>query len=526
MSTWRLSTPVLVIGCGIAGATAALTLADAGVEVTVLTAETDPGWCNTVLAQGGIVARGPQDNPKLLERDIQVAGWRHNYGKAVRHLALHGPDAVQDILIDRVGVAFAQHDGQPDYIREGGHSAGRILHCADHSGLSIMKALMAALQAAPNVRLLAGRTAVDLLTTHHHAGHLDYKYSLDNQCVGAYVFNQETGQVETMLADLTVLATGGLGQVYLHSTNTSGSIGSGMAMAYRAGARVMNAEFIQFHPTSLYHRAERRFLISEAVRGAGARLVDSKGKPFMDRYDPRADLAPRDIVTRAIMDELLKTGEPCVFLNAADYVNEDLAERFPTIFNRCMEMGVDMRKDSIPVVPAAHYSCGGIQADLSGRTTLSRLYAVGECSCTGIHGANRLASTSLLEGLLWGRNAAQDMRKVLNHRSILSRKLLGCIPDWQSPGDNQREDPALIAQDWSRIRTTMWNYVGISRNSARLRRAFDDLNILRKHLHTFYRQTAISRPLIGLFHGCQAASTICWAALRNHESIGCHHRVD
>lgn len=526
MNDTRLTTPVLIIGCGVAGATAALTLADAGFEVTLLSAEEDPSWCNTALAQGGIVSRGPDDSPKLLEQDMMIAGWKHNYGKAVRHMAVHGPSAVNDILIDRLHIDFGRKDGELDYIREGGHSRGRILHCHDYSGKAIMDGLMAAVAKSPNVRLLPKRTAVDLLTTHHHAAHLDYRYSLENQCVGAYVFNENSGQVETILADYTILATGGLGQVYLHSTNTSGSIGSGVAMSYRAGARVLNCEFIQFHPTALFFRADRRFLVSEAVRGAGARLVGSDGKPFMSKYDSRADLAPRDIVTRAIVEELLRTGEPCVYLNAADYVDADLAQRFPTIYKKCLEIGVNIRRDPIPVVPAAHYSCGGVLADMAGRTTLSRLYSIGECSCTGAHGANRLASTSLLEGLLWGRDAGKDISRRLHKRSVISRKLRESIPDWRTPGDDMREDPALIAQDWSRIRNTMWNYVGISRSSARLKRAFDDLNILRKHLHDFYRSTAVSKPLIDLFHGCQAASTIVWSALRNPRSTGCHYRVD
>lgn len=527
MSALRLSTPVLVIGTGLAGCSAALTLADQGLEVTLVSAETDPAWCNSSLAQGGIVYTSAKDSPALLGEDMQVAGWRQNYGRAVRRLAKEGPRSVDVLLLERLQVPFARKEsGDFDLAREGGHSTQRILHCADYTGKAIMEAIQAALRASPNVRLLQSRTAVDLLTTHHHATHLDYRYGLPNTCMGAYLLNSETNQVETILAEFTVLATGGAGQVFLHSTNTRGSIGSALAMGFRAGARIFNAEYVQFHPTALYRRAERRFLISEAVRGEGAKLVGTDGKPFMQRYDARADLAPRDIVTRAIMEELLRTGEDCVYLDVANYVKQDLPQRFPTIFKTCMDNGIDMRQEPIPVVPAAHYTCGGILTDLMGRTTLERLYAVGECSCTGIHGANRLASTSLLECLVWGKSAGEDIARRLHKRHLLTRKLKESIPDWRSPGEAKNEDPALLAQDWARIRNTMWNYVGITRTTSRLRRAFEELRNLDKNLHDFYRETPLSKPLLDLFHGCQAARSITLSAMLNTRSLGCHYRVD
>ncbi|MBU1248376.1 MAG: FAD-binding protein, partial [Proteobacteria bacterium] len=280
--------------------------------------------------------------------------------------------------------------------------------------------------------------------------------------------------------------------------------------------------------TALYggsKKAERRFLISEAVRGEGAVLVDGSGTPFMSRHDPRADLAPRDIVTRAIMDELLVSGDDCVFLDATR-VNHDLSTRFPTIHDKCLEMGIDITRDPIPVVPAAHYFCGGVLVDNRSRTTIDRLYAAGETSCTGVHGANRLASTSLLEGLLWGHSAAQDIGLRFRKNSHLSKKMQDSIPDWQSPGDTHNEDPALIAQDWAAIRNTMWNYVGVSRSADRLNRAFSDLRTLYKNLQDFYRKTPVSKPIIDLIHGCQASYAITLAALRNQKSSGCHHRVD
>ncbi|MGE4506902.1 MAG: L-aspartate oxidase, partial [Desulfovibrionaceae bacterium] len=476
----RHKTEVLVIGTGIAGSTAAIRMADNGLQVTLVTGGTDLYAGNTALAQGGIVYTAEGDDPKLLEKDMLTAGWKVNSARATRFLSRKGPDVVKKFLIDKINVPFAQRGGTWHLTREGGHCLPRILHCADHTGRTIMESLAGAVSAHPNITVLTERTAIDLLTTQHHAKHLDFRYNLSNQCVGAYVFNQVNAQVETILADFTLLATGGAGQVYLHTTNTRGSIGSGMAMANRAGARIVNAEYMQFHPTALYQgskKAERRFLVSEAVRGEGAVLVDASGDPFMSRHDPRADLAPRDIVTRAIMDELLITGDDCVYLDATR-VEDDLKTRFPTIYEKCMEMGIDMERDPIPVVPAAHYFCGGVLVDNRGRTTIDRLSAAGEASCTGIHGANRLASTSLLEGLLWGYSAADDITARHRKSGHLSRKLQDAVPDWKCPGATENEDPALIAQDWSTIRHTMWNYVGVSRSQQRLNRAFSDLRTL------------------------------------------------
>jgi len=523
----RQTTPVLVVGSGIAGATCALTLADLGVEVTLLTSAENLTENNTALAQGGIVYKGGGNDAVALVRDVLTAGWRQNHSSAVRFLARKGPEAVERVLMERVKVPFHRtKEGELALTREGGHSQPRILHCADFTGRAIMEALATAVAAAPNIRVLHRRTAIDLLTTHHHSRHLDYRYNLQNQCVGAYVFNGENGQVETLLADVTVLATGGLGQIYLHTTNTKDSIGSGLAMAYRAGAWTMNSEFVQFHPTALFHKARRRFLISEAVRGEGAKLYNADGEAFMPRYDSRADLAPRDIVTRAIMEEMLRTGEPCVFLDAATHVPLDLAKRFPTIHARCQEAGIDMTRQPIPVVPAAHYSCGGVLTDERGRTTLHRLYAVGECACTGVHGANRLASTSLLEGLLWGHEAARDIARGFSRKTFVKPKLQASIPDWENPAATHEEDPALVAQDWAAIRSTMWNYVGISRSTARLKRALSDINNQYHQVQKFYRETPVTKELVDLFHGCQTAYIVTTAALRNVRTSGCHHRVD
>lgn len=525
----RLYTPVLIIGAGIAGCTTALTLADAGFEVTLISSGGDGKNGNSWLAQGGIIYKAEEGDPKLLERDILRAGHKHNNQRAVKFLAAKGPEVVEKILFNRLGIPFAQNghkfEGEWDLTREGGHSAPRILHCADHTGRSIMQGLLEAVKASPHINFLHSRSAVDLLTSHHHTAGMTYRYQLENTCCGAYVYNEETHEVETILADFTMLASGGAGQIYLHSTNNPSCVGSAFSMASRAFVRLENLEYIQFHPTSFYHQDSPRFLITEAMRGEGAILLDKNGKRFIEKYDKRGELAPRDVVSQAIVAEMLKSGEPCVYLDARK-INQSLTERFPTIYAHCLQYDVDITKDMIPVVPAAHYFCGGILTDTFGRTTLNRLYAAGECSCTGLHGANRLASTSLLEGLLWGYSAANDIKKLLEKGRYLHKQLKADIRDWTPSGNEKNDDPALIAQDWASIRNTMWNYVGILRTRQRLERAFNDLRDLSSHLHNFYRNTPLSKPLLDLFQGCQAAYVLVQAALRNRVSLGCHQRKD
>jgi L-aspartate oxidase len=362
---------------------------------------------------------------------------------------------------------------------------------------------------------------VDLITLPHHSTDPLSIYE-PVVCLGAYFLDQTSGEVHKVPARKTILATGGLGQVFLHTTNPPGSRGDGLAMAHRANAEILNAEFVQFHPTAFYHRDADRFLISEAVRGEGAKLRNRKGERFMLTYHPLAELAPRDVVARAIWEELLKDGSEYVLLDLSD-IPVDVTQRFPTIYHTLLKFGVDITRDPIPVVPAAHYFIGGVRADLVGRTSLPNLYTVGEVACTGLHGANRLASTSLLEALTWGVKAGEDAAKSAREDGEGRFRL---VADWHDADLTETIDPALVVQDWMTIRTTMWNYAGIVRTTKRLVRARADLNYLEHRIEQFYRETKLTDQLIGLRNAIEVALIITTAALRNTHSIGAHYRMD
>jgi L-aspartate oxidase len=555
--------PAIVIGTGIAGLTTAFTLAEAGIRCLLITKAADPKDCNTFWAQGGIIYQGENDSPAKLISDVIAAGAGISNEEAVRFLAEEGPAVVKQILLDEMHVPFSTNEeGELDLTQEGAHSIPRIIYAGDATGRAIENSLLNRVKTEPNITLATEVTAIDLLTTQHHPGDVQVRYRLTNECVGAYLLDNNTNEVYTIFADFTILATGGVGQIYLHTTNTRSAIGDGVVMAHRAGARIMNAEYVQFHPTALADKKANHFLISEALRGEGARLRNHKGEYFMEKYSPALrDLAPRDVVARAIVEEMTANKEEFVYLDLANFYNghQPIAERFPNIRKACAEIGVDIEREPIPVVPAAHYFCGGILSNTSGESTLSRLYAIGETSCTGVHGANRLASTSLLEGLTWGFSTAKSIESKLRsgstpvesaassqrvprpneapavRRAPSSRPagigpiddvLLETIPDWQPPGHENLEDPALLLQDWTAIQHTMWNYVGIVRTYERLKRAVADMRELGNRLTKYYHEATVSKNIVELFHGNHMAGIVASAALRNPVSRGAHFRKD
>jgi L-aspartate oxidase len=521
----HLETDVLIIGCGIAGASAALRLAEnPDLHITVVTAEADPRESNTYYAQGGIIYRGDDDSPQLLMEDIERAGAGLSNPAAVQILAEEGPALVRTFLVDKLGVPFDSIPGHGmERIKEAAHSTERIIHVADYTGRAIQEKLVEALRAYPNIHLRGRRTAVDLLTPSHHSRNRLAVYD-PLSCVGVYAFDQATGQIEAYLAKKTILATGGLGRIFLYSTNPPDARGDGLAMAYNAGARIINAEYVQFHPTAFYYLGQARFLVSEALRGAGGRLVDDHGEPFMQKYAPEwKDLAPRDVVARSIHQQMLTTGSKWVYLDLKSYLPADkIKAHFPAIYEKSLEYGVDITHDWIPVVPAAHYHCGGVWVDEYGRSSIRNLYAVGEVSCTGVHGANRLGSASLLEGLVWGARAADDAQRTLGELGIQPDD----IPPWHDEGLTEVADPALVQQDMTTIQHTMWNYVGLVRSARRLDRAISDLRNLQVDITRFYGSTKLSHELIGLRNAVQAALIVAEAAWENKVSQGCHYRED
>jgi L-aspartate oxidase len=520
-----LQTDVLIIGCGIAGATAALRLSeDKQRQVTIVTRVPEPEESNTFYAQGGIVTRGKDDSADLLVKDILEAGAGLSLESAARILADEGPRLVDEVLLGTAGVPFdRKDDGQLCYGMEAAHSSSRILHVGDATGKAVIQALVAVLKQRPNVDIVTSATAVDLITFPHHATDPMAVYE-SIACHGAYVYEPFHRAVHRYLAGTTILATGGLGRIYRHTTNPAGSRGDGLAMAYRAGARVINAEYVQFHPTVLAVSGGEGFLITEAVRGEGGKLRTPDGRAFMKAYAPEwQDLAPRDVVARAIHREMVENDYDHVLLDIHSVLPPGrIKERFPTIHERCLRLGLDITHQPIPVVPAAHYFCGGVWVDEWGRTGIPNLYAVGEVACTGLHGANRLASTSLLEGLVWGDRAARDIAAP-GPQPVVDPD---AVPHWEEEGLEEEADPALIWRDMRTIQHTMWNYVGLARSGRRLERALNDLIHLKQEIEDFYRRTKLNDALIGLRQAVQAALIVAGAAQHNRRSRGCHYRDD
>ncbi|MCI2425329.1 L-aspartate oxidase [Candidatus Acetothermia bacterium] len=516
-----LEADVLIIGSGIAGISAALRLArDSQRHIIVITRETDPKMSSTYYAQGGIATVGDHDSSENFVSDILRVGAGASWPLTVEILVTEGPQLVEKIIIDEAGLRFDRISAdQYHYTREGAHSTARILHVGDQTGAAILEALHSLLPSYPNIRLITGVTAVDLITFPHHS--LDPLSAYEPiTCHGAYVLDTQSNAVHRYLAGATILATGGFSRLYRYTTNPSGARGDGLAMAYRAGAHVINTEYVQFHPTSFAVPESENFLITEAVRGEGGRLLTPDGHYFMNEYAPQwGDLAPRDVVARAIQREMTLHDFPYVLLDISQV--ENFSDRFPAIYTRCREYGIDLPTAPIPVVPAAHYCCGGIWTDLWGKTTIRNLYAVGEVACSGVHGANRLAGTSLLEGLVFGDRAGR-------HIAAEPARLIPVktIPPWEFAPNGTPADPALLHRDWRSIQYTMWYYVGLSRDAHRLNRAIQDLLHLRKNIVDFYQQAKLNDALLGLRNAVQSALIVAESAWHNRRSIGVHFRTD
>ena len=510
-------TDILIIGMGLAGITAAITAAESGKKVTIITKTKELSSGNTPWAQGGIVYKGLNDSPGKLKADIIKAGAGHAWEEAVDHLCKHGPKLVKEFLIEKIKVPFDKSGDDLKLVSEGAHSDSRVIYHADKTGKSIHKASMDYLQTLENVEIVNNHIAIDLLTFSHHSTISTDIYKKP-ACFGAMALNKNNNEVVAFLSSKTILATGGLGQLFLHSTNPKEATGDGIAMAWRAGARCFNLHYVQFHPTALYHPSGR-FLISEALRGEGGRLVNLAGKEFMKNYHDQGDLAPRDIVSRSIHMEMLKDDSDCMFLDITHKDKEWLENRFPTIYNYCLSKGIDISREPIPVVPAAHYSCGGVGVNLVGKTSLKRLYAVGEVSCTGIHGANRLASTSLLECLVWGYFAGKDVIEDKDDDSYFPP-----IHQWQQ-GERQI-DKAQIAQEWLTIKNTMWNLGGLIRSQEKLHAAMNILRNLQSDVEKTYQQSKLDNEILSLRNGAQTALAIIASSIEARESKGTHYVED
>jgi len=507
---------VLVVGSGIAGLTAALDCAEHG-QVLLLTKDRLPE-SNSAYAQGGIASVwSPEDSFDSHVADTLRAGADLCHRDVVEMVVHEGPAAVRELI--RRGVAFDMRSGgdpehgEYDLTREGGHSHRRILHALDATGWEIIRALTEAVRASPNVTVAENQLAVDLLVD---------ATTEPPTCWGAYVLDRGTNVVHRVRARATILCTGGAGKVYLYTSNPDVATGDGVAMAYRAGAAVANMEFFQFHPTCLYHPQAKSFLLTEALRGEGAVLRRPDGTPFMKDYDPRAELAPRDVVARAIDNEMKVHGFDCVYL---DISHEDAAyvrTRFPTVTERCARYGFDLTKAPVPVVPAAHYSCGGVRTDLLGRTGLARLYACGETACTGLHGANRLASNSLLEALVFAHRASADARTLLQH----DRQVPPAIAPWDPGTATDSDESVVVSQNWDEIRRFMWNYVGIVRSDRRLARARTRIALLREEIQAYYWNVLLTDDLAELRNIATVAELIIASAASRLESRGLHFTID
>lgn len=516
-----MSTDVLIIGSGIAGLRLALSLAPTH-HVTIITKRKLLN-SNTRWAQGGIAAAWEEtDSWEAHVQDTLVAGAGMCRREVVDFVAKQAKTRVQE-LID-IGVEFdkSAHDPtQYSLHKEGGHSARRILHSKDLTGAELMRALTEKVRVTENIEIYENWLAVDIITTAWLSRRKSSLPSYPNRALGAYILNAESGEIRAFPAKTVVLCTGGAGKVYLYTSNPDIASGDGIAMGWRAGAAVANMEFVQFHPTCLYHPKARNFLISEALRGDGGILRLKNGERFMTRYDDRAELAPRDIVARSIDAELKKRGDPCVYLDMGHLSKEELMYRFPNIYQGCLELGIDIAKDWIPVVPAAHYFCGGVLTDQNGESTVRNLFAIGETACTGLHGANRLASNSLLEAAVFAVSASHAIRARLPDIPTPYD-----LPEWDERHASDPDEQVVIAQVWDEIRRFMWNYVGIVRTNRRLKRAQKRLALVQEEIQDYYWDFRLTGDLVELRNLALVAELVVLSALRRRESRGLHYTAD
>ena len=507
---------VLVIGSGIAGLTCALECATYG-PVVIVTKDRLPE-SSSQYAQGGIASVwSPTDSFESHVEDTLVAGAGLCHRDVVETVVREGPDRVRDLIA--LGTNFDvrgngdQEDVEYDLGREGGHSHRRILHALDATGHEIIRALSEAVRANPRITIYENHLAIDLLVT---------RSGRQTDCWGAYVLDRASRQVHRFTARATVLCTGGAGKVYLYTSNPDVATGDGLAMAYRAGATVANMEFFQFHPTCLFHPSAKSFLLTEALRGEGAVLRRPDGEPFMKRYDPRGELAPRDIVARAIDSEMKAHGYDSVFLDISHKPADWVRERFPTVYERCLQFGFDLTKQPVPTVPAAHYACGGVRTDVHARSSITRLYAAGEVASTGLHGANRLASNSLLEGLVFGHRAARDVVDRLR----TDARQPPVVRPWDPGRATDSNELVVVAQNWDEIRRFMWNYVGIVRSDRRLERARQRITLLQEEIRAYYWDFLLTSDLVELRNIATVAELVIACAMARRESRGLHYTVD
>jgi L-aspartate oxidase len=519
----EIKSDYLVIGSGIAGLSFSLKAALKGRVAIVTKKETMD--TSTNYAQGGIASvLGPNDSFDLHIKDTLESGAGLCNEQVVRMVVTNGPDMIKELIA--LGVNFSHNRIQADILdltKEGGHSRRRIVHTKDLTGQEVERALIYNVEKNDNIQIYENHMVIDLITTSKFIKRGLSTNETKETCWGAYVLDIITGEVRIFLSRVIVLATGGAGKVYLYTSNPDIATGDGVAIGYRAGAKVANMEFVQFHPTCLYHPIEKNFLISESVRGEGGRLINKKGDHFMEHYHPLKDLALRDVVARSIDAELKKSGDECVYLDISHRSRDFIKNRFPNIYMKCLELNIDITKEPIPVVPAAHYMCGGITTDTQGRTNITNLYAIGEVACTGLHGANRLASNSLLEALVFSQSAFEDSAKTITDTDDYK---FPSIPLWDTGSATDSDESVVVSHNWDEVRRMMWNYVGIVRTDKRLVRAMRRIKIIQQEIKDYYWDFIITRDLLELRNLAEVAELIITSASMRKESRGLHYNLD